>query len=447
MQPVGFVDDDPKKIGTVIHGLRVLGPIDAIPRMVKEFNVGEVIIAIPSASGKVIRNIVTHCQAAQVASRTIPGLYEILSGSVKVAELRKVEIEDLLRREPVRIEMDEVAQMLTGKRVLVTGAGGSIGSELCRQMLRFKPAELTLLGHGENSLFDQEINLLKVRQRVGATETEIRVVISDVRDQQRINQVFQRYQPEILFHTAAHKHVPLMEENPEEAVTNNVWGTWVVVNEALRVGVERFAFISTDKAVNPVNIMGMTKRVGELIVHQVAKESGRPYVVVRFGNVLGSRGSVVSVFQEQIAEGGPVTITHPEATRFFMTIPEAVQLVLQAATMGKGGEVFVLDMGEPVKIVDLVRDMIELSGYEVGVDMDIVYTGLRPGDKLSEELFTHSEQAGHTSHEKIWVAEGGKWLAEDSFIERVTELIELSKAGDQTQIRQKLSDLITRFEN
>jgi FlaA1/EpsC-like NDP-sugar epimerase len=343
--------------------------------------------------------------------------------------------------------MDEVAQMLTGKRVLVTGAGGSIGSELCRQMLRFKPAELTLLGHGENSLFDQEINLLKVRQRVGATETEIRVVISDVRDQQRINQVFQRYQPEILFHTAAHKHVPLMEENPEEAVTNNVWGTWVVVNEALRVGVERFAFISTDKAVNPVNIMGMTKRVGELIVHQVAKESGRPYVVVRFGNVLGSRGSVVSVFQEQIAEGGPVTITHPEATRFFMTIPEAVQLVLQAAAMGSGGEVFVLDMGEPIKIVDLVRDMIELSGYEVGVDMDIVYTGLRPGDKLSEELFTHSEQAGHTSHEKIWVAEGGKWLAEDSFIERVTELIELAKAGDQTQIRQRLSDLIATFEN
>lgn len=440
LQPVGFVDDDPLKIGSVIHGLRILGPLTAIPRVVKDMGVQEVVIAIPTAAGKVIREIVRMCQSVNVPSRTMPGIYEILSGQVGVDTLRKVEIEDLLRREAVQVESEKVGEMVRGKRVLVTGAGGSIGSELCRQMLRFEPAELVLLGHGENSLFTQEIQLLRQREVLGVKEVEVRLVVGDVRDEERMRQVFERFQPQIVFHAAAHKHVPLMEENAEEAVTNNVWGTWVTAREAYRSGVERFVLISTDKAVNPYNVMGMSKRVAEYVVRYFAQLSGKPFVAVRFGNVLGSRGSVVPVFQEQIAEGGPVTVTHPEVRRYFMTIPEAVQLVLQAAVMGEDGDVFVLDMGEPIKIVDLVQDMIELSGRQVGLDVEIVFTGLRAGEKLTEELFSQDEEPHRTEHEKIFVARGRGWNGTEGLEGKVLELVELARAGKTEDMKRRLEE-------
>lgn len=403
LNPVGFVDDDPQKLGARIHGVRVLGNRQEIARLAEEQRVDEVIIAMPTAPGKVIREIVKTCEQAGVAARTMPGLYELLGGAVSVNELRTVQIEDLLRREPVRTDTAAVGELIRGRRVLVTGAGGSIGSELCRQVLRFGPAELALLGHGENSIFEIHNELLRIAPRV-APATAITPVIVDVRFPERLASVLQAHRPQIIFHAAAHKHVPLMEQNPVEAVSNNVLGVRNLVQAAQAAGVERFVMISTDKAVNPSSVMGATKRAAELLVLDAARQSGRPYVAVRFGNVLGSRGSVVLTFKQQIAAGGPVTITHPEMTRFFMTIPEAVQLVLQAAALGRGGEVFVLDMGEPVRIVDLASDLVELSGLEVGRDIDIAVTGLRPGEKLHEELFVAGESYGRTRHDKIFIA-------------------------------------------
>ena len=402
IDPVGFVDDDPNKQKKSMHGIPVLGTCKDIPRLVKQYDVEEVVIAIPTASGNVIREIRTLCEAAGVPSRTMPGMYEILSGQISVSQLRNVDIEDLLRREPICINAQDVAQMLAGKRVLVTGAGGSIGSELCRQMARWSPAHLILLGHGENSVF-----LIEQELRHRWPKLSLGVVVADIRDFPRLTAIFAQTKPQVIFHAAAHKHVPMMEANCEDAISNNVGGTRALIQLAERFGVERFVLISSDKAVNPTNVMGATKRVSEKILQAVAQRTGRPYVAVRFGNVLGSRGSVVPTFREQIARGGPVTVTHPDVTRYFMTIPEAVQLVLQAATLA-GTEcqsgVFVLDMGKPVKIVDLARDLIELSGKEVGRDIEIVYTGLRPGEKLFEELFRDGEDYRRTCHDKIFVA-------------------------------------------
>jgi len=334
----------------------------------------------------------------------MPGMYEILSGQISVSQLRTVDIEDLLRRDPVKINSQDVEKMIAGKRILVTGAGGSIGSELCRQIVRSGPAGLILLGHGENSLFQIEHELRRLWPK-----TALSVVVADIRDRPRLESVFEQAKPQVVFHAAAHKHVPMMESNCEDAITNNVAGTRLLLRLSERFGVERFVMISSDKAVNPTNVMGATKRVAEKMVQAVAVRSGRPYVAVRFGNVLGSRGSVVPMFREQIARGGPVTVTDPEVKRYFMTIPEAVQLVLQAATLA-GAEcktgVFVLDMGEPIKIVDLAKDLIELSGKEPGRDIEIVFTGLRPGEKLFEELFQDGEEYRRTRHEKIFVANG-----------------------------------------
>ena len=364
-------------------------------------------------------------------ARIIPGMYELLSGAASIGQLRDVQIEDLLRREPVHTDTAQVAALIRGRRVLVTGAGGSIGSELCRQIVRCEPAELIILGHGENSIFDIQNELeagtdacdagVEARNwqeasrpqhpATSITRPRITPVIADIRDADRLAAMFAAHRPEIVFHAAAHKHVPLMEDNVEDAVTNNVLGTRRLVEASIAAGVEHFVLVSTDKAVNPSSVMGATKRVAELIVQEAARRTGRAFVAVRFGNVLGSRGSVVPFFQRQIAAGGPVTVTHPEVKRYFMTIPEAVQLVLQAAALGCGGEIFVLDMGEPVRIVDLARDLIRLSGLEPDRDIEIRYTGLRPGEKLFEELFGADEAYGRTQHEKIFVYRNGNSAA------------------------------------
>jgi FlaA1/EpsC-like NDP-sugar epimerase len=448
LEPVGFVDDDWKKHGMSILGVPVLGSRKDIPKLVADYGIQEVIIAMPTASGKVIREIVALCEVARVPSRTMPGIYEILSGRVGVSQLRNVDIEDLLRREQVEIDSEEVARMLADAGVLVTGAGGSIGSELCRQIARCGPARLTLLGHGENSLFAMEAEL-----RLKWPTLSLDVIVADIRDEPRLRAVFERTRPQVVFHAAAHKHVPLMESNSEDAITNNIVGTRVLVGLSERYGVERFVLISTDKAVNPANVMGATKRVAEMIVQTAARRAGRPYVSVRFGNVLGSRGSVVPIFRQQIARGGPVTVTHPDVRRYFMTIPEAVQLVLQAAALGtaeKPGAVFVLDMGEPVKIVDLARDLIELSGLEVGRDIDIVFTGLRPGERLYEELFMAGEDCRRTRHDKIFVAcrsdspdpaiVDGK---EGMFEAQVAQLIQAAEAGRPEDIRRLLNEIVS----
>jgi FlaA1/EpsC-like NDP-sugar epimerase len=391
----------------------------------------------------VIREIVDICEQAQITPKTIPGMYELLDGAVSVNQLREVDIEDLLRRQPVRTDTTAVQNLLRGKRVLVTGGGGSIGGELCRQALQGAPAELILLGHGENSVFSIYHEL---RRLWPETETKVIPVIADIRLETRIRSIFAQYQPEIVFHAAAHKHVPLMEMNPTEAITNNVQGTRNLLAAAQAVDVQQFVMISTDKAVKPTSIMGASKRAAELLVHQAALTTGKPYVAVRFGNVLGSRGSVVLTFKRQIAAGGPVTVTDPEMKRYFMTIPEAVQLVLQAATLGHGGEVFVLDMGEPVKIVDLARDLIELSGLEVGRDIDIAYIGRRPGEKLFEELFVPGEHYHRTAHEKIFIAANASSFVSHELGDLIEVLFAAAERGDAAAIYRGLKNLIPEFE-
>ncbi|HUL74532.1 MAG TPA: nucleoside-diphosphate sugar epimerase/dehydratase [Vicinamibacterales bacterium] len=380
MLPVGFLDDEPAKQGKHLLRLRVLGPTSDVEAVVRQHGVDQVIIAMPTAGGQAVRAIVEGCRAAGVPSRTIPGVYELLGGTVTVNRLRDVEITDLLRRTPT-LSQPAPLPYLSGATVLVTGGGGSIGFELSRQVARADPAMVILLGHGENSIFEARESLVQAFPRVRVVP-----VIADIRDRRRIERVFHRFRPSIVLHAAAHKHVPLMEENPEEALSNNVLGTHCVVETAIAWGVERLVLISTDKAVAPINLMGASKRLAEMIVRDAARRTRRAFLVVRFGNVLGSRGSVVPAFKRQIARGGPITVTHPDMSRFFMTIPEAVHLVLQAGGMGQGGEVFALNMGEPVRIVDLAKDLIRLSGLREQ-DIPIVFTGLRRGEKLDEHLW------------------------------------------------------------
>lgn len=442
LTPVGFVDDDAHKHNVRIYGVPVLGGRQDLPQLIADYQVNRVIIAMPTAPGKVIREVATICEKLGVNTKILPGIYELVEGTVAVKQLRDVAIEDLLRRDAIETDIAAVRELVAGRRVLITGGGGSIGSELCRQILRFGPQEMILLGHGENSIFEIYHEL----RRLNRPEVKVTAVIADVRFAERIQGIFTQYRPDIVFHTAAHKHVPLMELNPAEAITNNVLGTRNLLQAALSVDVAHFVMISTDKAVNPTSVMGASKRTAELLVHQAARQSGKAYVAVRFGNVLGSRGSVVLTFQKQIAAGGPVTVTDPEMTRFFMTIPEAVQLVLQAAVLGKGGEVFVLDMGEPVKIVDLARDLIQLSGLEVGRDVEIQFTGMRPGEKLYEELFVSGEQYHRTYHDKIYIAGNASSFVPDDLNESLNGLEASAARNDTAAIIRGLKNLIPEYE-
>lgn len=399
---IGFVDDDPEKRSLRLCGLPVLGSIQEMPALIQRHNVREVIIAMPEARGSVVRNVVKTARAAGIHTRTIPGVYEILSEQVSLSALRDVEIQDLLRREPVTTDLTAARDMLQGGTVLVTGAGGSIGSELCRQIARLQPRRILLLGHGENSIFDIQAAL-----RESNPELETVALIADVRDGGRIRDIVRAWQPRVILHAAAHKHVPLMEQNVREAILNNVLGTSNVVAAAIEAGTDHLVCVSTDKAVRPCSVMGLTKRVAEQVVQQAAIEYGGNFVSVRFGNVLGSRGSVVPAFLRQIKAGGPVTVTHPDMRRYFMTVPEAAQLILQASTLGRCGEVFVLDMGEPVRIVDLATDLIRLSGLEPGRDIEIRFTGLRPGERLHEEMLIAGETVVPTGHPKVLRATNG----------------------------------------
>jgi len=435
--PVGFLDDNPGKLQQQLYGVPVVGALTDLAHVLDRHHVDEVIIAIPSAPGRVVRLVADVCRLKGIPFRTMPGIYELLGGKVSVSRLREVDIADLLRREPARMRDQEVGETLSGHSVLVTGAGGSIGRELCRQIARWGPSELLIVGHGENSIFE---TLLELQESFPSLL--VRPIIADVRDRQRINGIFQEHRPQVIFHAAAHKHVPLMEINIQDAVTNNVQGTRNVVQAALDAGAERLVMISTDKAIHPVNVMGATKRIAESIVLDAAARSGRPYSVVRFGNVLGSRGSVVPLFKRQIARGGPVTITHPDMKRFFMTIPEAVYLVLQASSMGSGGEVFVLNMGQQVRILDLAEDLIRLSGLEPGRDIEIVFTGIRPGEKLSEELWEDGSMLQKTIHPDIMRLDCKDELCGADLIRGVDELVHLAKEGETTAVTRLLDELI-----
>jgi FlaA1/EpsC-like NDP-sugar epimerase len=441
MNPIGFVDDDPTKHGMRLAGLPVFGPLNDIRQTVEAEQVQELLIAMPRASGSVVRKVVREAFDAGIRTRTVPALFEILSDRVSVTTIREVEIDDLLRREPVQTDLAAVSALATGRTVLVTGAGGSIGTELCRQLAALAPDKLVLVDHSENSIFETRRELLRSDLR-----SSIVPVIADIRDHARVHHVFETYAPYAVFHAAAHKHVPLMEENVSEAITNNVLGTRNVVDAAVACGTEYFVLISTDKAVRPTNVMGATKRIAEFIVHDAAVAQQRNFVSVRFGNVLGSKGSVVPTFLQQIREGGPVTVTHPEMRRYFMTIPEAVQLVLQAGALGRGGELFMLDMGEPVKIVDLARDMIRLSGFEEGTDIDIQFTGIRPGEKLFEEMFFSHEIAEPTEHPKILRARNG--AAEYGTSQQIHRVIEAARNGaDDGCLRRMLHEIVPDFTN
>jgi len=449
---VAFIDDDRSKLNARIRGVQVVGDRHSIPEVLAPLQVDKVIIAMPSAAGEVIREIVDICKSTGIQACTLPGINEILNGKVTLNSIRDVRIEDLLRREPVQTEIERVAEFINGKRVLITGAGGSIGSELCRQICSCHPKEIMLVGHGENSVFtiQQELNqlvkILEDESRSKGQATRIHGFIADIRFKDRLRHAFDKFQPDVVFHAAAHKHVPLMEMNSPEAITNNVIGTKNLVDEALRCNVKHFVMISTDKAVNPTNIMGASKRVAEMLVLQAAKQQGKSYVAVRFGNVLGSRGSVVPTFKKQIAAGGPITVTHPDICRYFMTIPEAVQLVLQAAVLGRGGEVLMLNMGEPVKIVDLASELIRLSGYRVNKDIDIVFTGLRPGEKLFEELFIEGEEYDPTEHEKLFMVKNSSRIIPTSLNVSVEALCKAADKNDTNSIKFLLEQLVPGYK-
>jgi FlaA1/EpsC-like NDP-sugar epimerase len=437
---IAFIDDDPAKANSMLNGIRVYGKISELPKIVRELAVSEVIIAIANAEGGLVRSIVEMATSVGAKTRTVPSLNDLVSGRIQVSQLRPVEIEDLLRREAISTDLSGVKRIVTDQVVLVTGAGGSIGSEICRQVASLAPSLLVLLDHSENQIFDISNELRESCPAISSAS-----VIADIRDGARITSIFEKYQPHAVFHAAAHKHVPLMEENVIEAISNNVLGTRNVVDAASHADTAHFVLISTDKAVRPTSIMGATKRLAEILVRRAAARTGNHYVAVRFGNVLGSRGSVVPTFLAQIKRGGPVTVTHPEMRRYFMTIPEAVQLVLQAGALGDGGELFVLDMGDPVRIADLARDLIRLSGFEEGTDIELRFTGLRPGEKLYEEVLFGHEDVRQTNHPKIIRALAEVPDAElESRIDELLRQIQLQKKDD-AWLRKMVEELVPDF--
>lgn len=440
LEPVAFVDDDPAKVGSFVYGLPVIGDSRDIPHVVDLLGIQRIIVAMPSVPLPRQLELVNICRETGVVTDTLPGVYQILAGHKAISPLPQVDINRLLRRKPVEVDTTGLAAVITGARIMVTGAGGSIGSELCRQISLYQPGELILLGHGENSIFELYLDL-----SLRFPNLTVRPVIADVRDRERINWAVRTHRPDIIFHAAAHKHVPLMEDSVSEAVMNNVLGTRCVLQAADRFDVQRFVLISSDKAINPVNVMGVTKRIAELLTLTTGQENGRRFMVVRFGNVLGSRGSVIPVFQRQIAAGGPVTITHRDMVRYFMTIPEAVQLVLQSTVLGKGGEIFVLDMGEPVRIVDMAMDLIKLCGLQPSVDIDIVYTGIRPGEKLKEELFLPSEEYCRSSHVKVFEAVNRTIINADALSRAVDHLILAAKAMQTETVIGLMAGIVPEY--
>lgn len=429
---IGFVDDNPLRQDIHIQGLPVLGTTHQIPDLVTRYDADIILIAIPSVSGKALRDIVSRCEKTTARLCIVPSVSELLDGRAGRSPFRDVNIEDLLRRDPVQTDMSGIAQYISGQRVLVTGAGGSIGSELCRQIIAFNPARLLLVGHGENSIFEMEQELIREFKFAPTA------LIGDVKDRNRIEEIFLQERPTVVFHAAAHKHVPLMEANPQEAVKNNVLGTRNVAEIAAQCGVKKFILVSTDKAVNPTSVMGATKRICEMIIQGLAGTGETEFAAVRFGNVLGSRGSVIPTMQKQIACGGPVTVTDPLMTRYFMTIPESVQLILQAGALCRKGEIFILDMGEPVRILDLARDLIRLSGYRPDIDIKIEYTGIRPGEKIHEELLYTSEEKQETTHEKIFVSRSSD-MDRAALMREVDRLIWLATEGERgEQLREEI---------
>ncbi|MBA3884634.1 MAG: polysaccharide biosynthesis protein [Acidobacteria bacterium] len=438
IEPVAYLDDDPSKLGKRIHGLPVIGKVESLPAAVEQYGIAEVIIAMPMATGEVVRAVTEACRTTGTSSRIVPGVFELLGGQLTFSRLRQVDIADLLRRDQVSARQG-TGMYLARKRVLVTGAGGSIGSELCRQIALANPALLVLVGHGENSIFEARSAL---REQFPGLAVE--AVIADIRNPGRLGACFRQARPHVVFHAAAHKHVPLMEDNPEEAITNNVLGTSHVVDACIAASVERLVMISTDKAVSPTNMMGASKRLAETIVREAARRSGLAFSVVRFGNVLGSRGSVVPVFKRQIERGGPITITHPDVTRFFMTIPEAVHLVLQAGGLSAGGELFVLNMGEPVRIVQLAEDLVRLSGFSVR-EIPIVFTGLRPGEKLEEALWEEDAQVEPTAHPEVLRVREHDPVDGAELMGALGDLASAAASGDRMRIEAALAHWIPTY--
>lgn len=436
IKPVAYVDDDERKYMLQIHGIPVAGTVRDIEKIVEEYEIEQIIIAIPSLKRSEIQKIYKECAKTKAKTVIMPLIEDVLVGKVSVSQLRDVEIEDLLGREPVELDTASIRKKLTGKTVLVTGAGGSIGSEICRQVCGFRPKKILLLGHGENSIYQIDMELREKYK----DDLEIVPIIADVQDRNRMFEVMEKHRPDVVYHAAAHKHVPMMEYNPKEAVKNNVIGTKNVAEAADTFGVDVFVLVSTDKAVNPTNVMGSTKRIAEMIVQQLDKNSNIKFVAVRFGNVLGSRGSVIPLFKRQIKAGGPVTVTHPEMTRYFMTIPEASRLVMQAGALARGGEIFVLDMGEPVKIVDLAKNLIKLSGYEVD-EIGIKFTGIRPGEKMYEELLNENEVHSKEVFPKIFI---GKTTMQP--IGDIEYLIDNFLEMTDSEIREYVLELANRKE-
>ena len=441
IRAVGFVDDDPNKLGSVVHGIRVLGSTSQLKALALRHGAAQVLITIANAPGPSIRRIKQACDDAGLPAKIIPGFYEIVGGQVNLSRIRNVSIEDLLGREAITLEMDAIASALKGRTVMVTGAGGSIGSELCRQILRFAPARLLLVEQAENALFNIHRELVNANPSL---DPVLAPCIADICDTGRMEVLFREHAPQVVFHAAAHKHVPMMEWNPGESVRNNVFGTRNVADLSARFGVKQFVMVSTDKAVNPTSVMGATKRCAELYVQAIAAGSATRFVAVRFGNVLGSAGSVIPIFQEQIEKGGPVTVTHPDMKRYFMTIPEACELVLQAGTMGQGGEIFILDMGEPVKIVDLARDLITLSGLKPDEDIELQFTGLRPGEKLFEELAVTGESVDKTRHPKIFINKGPAATV-DVLTPKLARLKALTDSPDAAAVRAALKNMVPEY--
>jgi FlaA1/EpsC-like NDP-sugar epimerase len=442
----GFLDDDSSKWGRYLHGIKVYGGVETLPEVIGQAGIGEALIAIPSASGPQMRRILEICKTCGVRYRTLPDLGGIIGGKVSVKALRDINYEDLLRRPPVRLDNALISGYLQGKRIMVTGAGGSIGSELCRQIIRFGPKELILVDAGEANLFNIQMEL-----KHELNFHHCRCILTRVQIKWRMADVFKQYRPHLIYHAAAYKHVPLLETNPWEAIYNNVLGSRVVMDLAVEYGVERFVLVSTDKAVRPTNVMGASKRLAELIMQSFCGNGAR-FMAVRFGNVIGSSGSVLPLFRRQLERGGPLTVTHPEMTRYFMSIPEAVQLILQAGGLGRGGEIFILEMGTPVKIITMAEELVRLSGKVPGKDVDIIFSGLRQGEKLCEELITQDEDILPTSHEKILVLRSNDWQGEKSqeafslsLNRAVDNLVEIAGAHDAEVIRRKLSEILPEY--